>query len=219
MGDLNLNIFGFISSLPAALPLALGAALSFTYRNEARVALTYFGDGSSSEGGCHETLNLAAVWRAPIVFICENNQYAYSTPLSKQLTIENIADRAAGYGMPGIVVDGNDVLAVYEANQAAVDRARRGDGPTLIECKTLRMLGHAYHDDGSYVPRDLLDEWARRDPLLIYEHQLRDMGALTDDELVVLDRRIEAEVDDAVDFAEASPWPKGEDAAEGVYAP
>ena len=219
MGDLSLNIIGYVSPLPDSMPLAVGAALAFQYRGEARVAMTYFGDGSSSEGGCHESLNLAAVWRAPVVFICENNQYAYSTPLTRQLTVENIADRAAGYGFPGIVVDGNDVLAVYEATQAAVDRARRGDGPTLIECKTMRMLGHAYHDDGSYVPPDLLDEWSRRDPLLVYERQLRDTGALTDAELAALDRRIAAEVDDAVDFAEASPWPAGEDCLEGVYAP
>ena len=218
MGDLNLNIIGYVSPLPDSMPLTVGAALAFQYRGEARVALTYFGDGSASEGGCHESLNLAAVWRAPVVFICENNQYAYSTPLSKQMAVENIADRAAGYGFPGLVVDGNDVLAVYEASRAAVDRARRGEGPTLIECKTMRMLGHAFHDDAAYVPADLLSEWTPRDPLVVYERQLRALDQLTDAELATLDARIAAEVDDAVDYAENSPWPQGEDCLEGVYA-
>lgn len=219
MGDLSLNIFGYPSPLPDTLPLAVGAAMAFQYRGEPRVAMTYFGDGSASEGGCHEALNLAAVWRAPVVFICENNQYAYSTPVSKQMAVDHIADRAAGYGFPGVVVDGNDVLAVVEVARAAVDRARRGGGPTLIECKTMRMLGHAFHDDASYVPRDLLVEWEARDPLRLYEARLREHGLVSDDELAELERRVTAEVDDAVEYAEASPWPTPESVTEGVYAP
>ncbi len=219
MGDLAFNIIGYVSPLPDSMPLAVGAALAFQYRGEARVALTYFGDGSASEGGAHESLNLAAVWRAPVVFICENNQYAYSTPLSKQMAVENIADRAVGYGFPGVVVDGNDVLAVYEATREAVDRARGGGGPTLIECKTMRMLGHAYHDNAEYVPRDVLDEWTARDPVARFERRVRDLDVVGDDDLALLDARIEAEVEDAVDFAENSPWPQGEDCLTGVYAP
>lgn len=218
MGDLGLGIIGFISPLPDSMPLAVGAAMAFQYRGEARVAMTWFGDGSSSQGGAHESLNLAAVLRAPVVFICENNGYAYSTPISKQLAVENIADRALGYGMPGVVVDGNDVLAVVEVTQAAVDRARRGEGPTLIEAKTMRMLGHAFHDDASYVPPALIEEWTARDPLLRYERQLREAGMLDDDELAALDERIAAEVDDAVEFAENSPWPDGPATLDGVFA-
>mgnify|MGYP001823713694 CR=1 FL=1 len=177
MGDLDHNIIGFISHLPHSLPVAVGAAMSFTYRNEPRVALTYTGDGASSAGLFHEALNLAAVQKAPVVVVVENNQYAYSTPLSQQMAIDDIVERAAAYGMPGVMVDGNDVAAVYAVAKAAVDRARAGHGPTLIEAKTMRMLGHAIHDGAEYVPQTLLDEWEAKDSLRMrLVNQVRDLA-------------------------------------------
>ncbi|MFN3335242.1 MAG: thiamine pyrophosphate-dependent dehydrogenase E1 component subunit alpha, partial [Caldilinea sp.] len=176
MGDMNLNVIGFISHLPHSLPVALGAAMSFVYRGEPHVALTFTGDGASSAGLFHETLNMAAVWNAPLIVIVENNQYAYSTPLHQQMKSPEIAARGAAYGIPGVAVDGNDVEAVYAVVQEAVDRARRGEGPTLIEAKTMRMLGHAIHDGAEYVPRELLAEWELRDPVKRYRQRLLDAG-------------------------------------------
>src|SRR5262245_27026874 len=217
-GDLSLGIFGFISHLPQSMPVTVGAAIAFALRGEQRVAMTFFGDGSSSEGLCHEALNWAAVFNAPVVFICENNQYAYSTPLARQMKVADIADRAAGYGFPGVVVDGNDFFAVHEAACEAVARARSGGGPTLIECKTMRMRGHAIHDNMAYVPQALLEEWTRRDPLARFEAALREHDLLDDDKLAELERRITAEIDDAETYAESSPYPDPATLEVGVYA-
>jgi pyruvate dehydrogenase E1 component alpha subunit len=218
-GDMNLNIVGFISHLPHSLPVAVGVAMSFTYRQEKRVALTYVGDGSSSEGLFHESLNLAAVHNAPFVLIVENNQYAYSTPLAQQMRVEDIAERASSYRIPGVIVDGNDVEAVYWATKEAADRARSGGGPTLIECKTMRMLGHAIHDGAEYVPRELLEEWEKRNPIELYARKLVDQGIADQTELDEINHRCEVEVADAIDFAEKSPFPDADSVTEGVYAP
>jgi pyruvate dehydrogenase E1 component alpha subunit len=217
-GDLSLGIMGFISHLPQSMPVTVGAAMAFALRGEPRVAMTFFGDGSSSEGLSHEALNWAAVFNVPVVFICENNQYAYSTPLARQMRVADIADRAAGYGFPGVIVDGNDFFAVHQATVAAVARARAGGGPSLIECKTMRMRGHAIHDNRAYVPRALLDEWTARDPVMRFEAALRERGLLDDARLAELQARITAEIDDAQSFAENSPYPDPATLAVGVYA-
>ncbi len=219
LGDLDLNLIGFVSHLPQSMGVAVGVAMAFSYRREPRVALTFVGDGGSSTGLFHESLNLAAVQNAPFVCIVENNQYAYSTPLNQQMRIADIADRAAGYGIPGVVVDGNDVEAVYRVTQDAVERARQGGGPTLIEAKTMRMLGHAIHDGAEYVPPALLAEWAERDPIRRYAARLIDDGAADQDELDEIDERCRREVADAVEFAEASPLPDPATVTQGVYAP
>lgn len=218
VGDQDLGIFGFISHLPQSLPLGLGAAMSFRYRGEARVAVTFTGDGASNAGLFHETLNMAALWDAPLVVVVENNQYAYSTPTGDTMKMTDIALRAAGYGIAGIVVDGNDVEAVYTAADAAIARARDGDGPTLIEAKTMRMLGHAIHDGAEYVPAGLLAEWEARDPVIGYAARLRVEGVTDPTELEEIDQRCQVEVTDAVAYAEASPWPSAETVTEGVYA-
>lgn len=218
MGDLALNIIGFISHLPHSMPVALGAAMSFLYRGEGRVALTFTGDGSSSAGLFHETLNMAAVWNAPLVVIVENNQYAYSTPLDQQMKSPEIAPRAAAYGMAGVAVDGNDVEAVYAVTTEAVARARRGDGPTLIEAKTMRMLGHAIHDGADYVPKALLEAWAARDPVRNYRTHLLESGVADETELVELSQRAEREIAAALLAAEASPFPEPTTVHAGVYA-
>ncbi len=218
-GDLDLNIIGFISHLPHSLPVTVGVAMSFTYRKEARVALTFVGDGSSSAGLFHESLNLAAVQNAPVVVLLENNQYAYSTPLDQQTRQQDFARRADAYGIPGVTVEGNDVEAVYAVVKQAVEHARSGGGPTLIEAKTMRMLGHAIHDGFEYVPRELLETWERKDPVRTYEERLIETGIADRTELDELAHRCEVEVVEAVDFAEASPWPAPASVTEGVYAP
>jgi len=222
LGDLSLGIIGYVSHLPQSMPVALGAAFALRYglpgREADRVAMTYFGDGSFSEGGAHETLNLAAVLQSPIVFVLENNQYAYSTPLRHQCLVTDLVVRAEGYGMPGIQVDGNDVLDVRGAVDEAVARARRGRGPTLIECKTMRMRGHAIHDRADYVPAELLEEWRARDPIGRFERDLRARGVLDEAHDRELTARIAGELDAAVDEAEASPWPDPGTLTDGVFA-
>jgi TPP-dependent pyruvate/acetoin dehydrogenase alpha subunit len=217
LGDVNLGIIGFVSMLPSSLPVTIGVGLSFWLREEARVAMTIFGDGGTSTGKWHESLNFAGVYKLPVVLICQNNQYAYSTPVSGQFAIQDIADRASGYGFPGVIVDGNDVLAVYQVTWEAVERARQGDGPTLIECKTMRMLGHAAHDDARYVPGELLAEWEAKDPILRYEQVLADQGLLTLEVQARIDARVAADLEDAQAFAMGSPLPDPEDLEKGVY--
>ncbi len=218
-GDLELNIIGFVSHLPQSLPVALGAAMSFTYRNERRVALNFCGDGSSNTGLFHETLNLAAVQRAPLVVIVENNQYAYSTPLSQQMAIADIAVRGAAHGVPTEIIDGNDADIVFAAVEAAVEKARHGGGPTLVEAKTMRMRGHAIHDGYEYVPAELIAEWEARDPVARFTARLVDEGVVTESDVEAITSDAREVVDDAVQFAEASPFPDPETLLDGVYAP
>ncbi|WP_448336456.1 thiamine pyrophosphate-dependent dehydrogenase E1 component subunit alpha [Chloroflexus aurantiacus] len=218
MGDLSLGIIGFISHLPASTGVITGVAHAIKLKGEPRVAMCFFGDGSASQGLAHEAMNWASVFKLPMVIICENNQYAYSTPLSRQMAIKDIAQRAAGYAMPGVIVDGNDFAAVYRATKEAVERARAGGGPTFIECKTMRMRGHAIHDNMAYVPKELLAEWEARDPIARIEEVLRSRGLLDDAKLAALLARIEAELDEAQAFAEASPYPDPATLTDGVYA-
>jgi pyruvate dehydrogenase E1 component alpha subunit len=199
------------------MPVALGAAMSFVYRREPRVVLTFTGDGASNSGLYHETLNMAALYRAPLVVVVENNQYAYSTPLTQATKVASIAAHAAGYGLPTVTVDGNDVEAVHAASREAVDRARAGGGPSLIEASTMRMLGHAIHDGAEYVPRELLADWEARDPVARYREKLAAAG-IARDELEAVARRCQAEIEDAIRFAEASPFPDPATVTEDVYA-
>ena len=219
MGDLSLGIIGFISHLPHSLPVGLGAAMAFRHRGEPRAAISFTGDGGSSSGLFHETLNMASLYDAPWVLVVENNLYAYSTPVQEHTRIVDIARRADAYGIPGVVVDGNDVEAVHAVVKEALERGRRGGGPTLVEAKTMRMAGHAIHDGAEYVPPGLLAEWEGRDPIRRFEERLLAEGAASRAELEEAGRRSEAEVEDAVAFAEASPWPDPSTVRERVYAP
>jgi pyruvate dehydrogenase E1 component alpha subunit len=218
MGDPSLGIFPFISHMAASVPVAAGMALACRQRGEARVVLTFFGDGATSTGAWHEGVNFAAVFRLPVVLVLENNQYAYSTPLDRQTACRSFADKAPGYGIPGVSVDGNDALAVFEAAREAVTRARRGAGPTLIECLTMRVRGHSEADRYAYVPQALLDEWKARDPIALLERRLRDDGVLTPDADRQMQDQIAREIEEALAWAEASPDPAPESVAEGVYA-
>jgi pyruvate dehydrogenase E1 component alpha subunit len=217
MSALERGIIGFISHLPHSLPVALGVAMSFRYRDEPHVAMAFTGDGASNAGLYHEVLNMAGLYCAPLVIIVENNQYAYSTPCQQASKVKSICNHAAGYGLQTMTVDGNDVEAVHAVAMAAVQRARDGDGPSLIEAHTLRMLGHAVHDGAEYVPRELLSEWEARDPVVGYRRKLA-AAAVTANQLDEIDRRCRDEVEDAVAFAEASPWPDPSTVTDGVYA-
>ena len=216
--DPALRIYGNVSHLSAMIPVAAGVALAAKIRKEPVVVLTYIGDGGSNVGDFHEGLNMAAVMSLPLVLIIENNQYAYSTPLSKQHAAGRLSDRAAGYGIPGITIDGTDVMQVYETCRVAVARARSGAGPTLIESVTMRMQGHSASDDNSYVPAEMLEEWGRRDPLELFGRELIDEDLLTPSAEKEIQEKIAATIEDAVRFAEESPLPPGESAAEGVFA-
>ena len=216
-GDLQRGLVAPISMLGAVIPVMTGIALAGKMQGRDLVALTYIGDGGTSTGDFHEGLNLAAVLNVPFVLIAENNGWAYSTPTSKQMRIRDIATRAAAYGIPGVIVDGNDVLAVYEATKRAVDRARAGGGPTLIETKTFRMKGHAEHDDAGYVPKHLFEEWREKDPIARFERHLLGNGIATEDDLKAIVARIDEELNREVDSALASPMPPPERAFEGVY--
>lgn len=217
MGDLDLRILSQISHLGASIPVAAGAALGAKQRGEDAVAMTYVGDGAINTGDFHEGLNFAAALRLPFVLIIENNQFAYSTPLDKQVAIPELARRAVGYGVPGVRVDGNDVLAVYQAAREAVDRARRGDGPTLIEAVTMRMRGHSENDNASYVPREMLAEWAQKDPIERFERWLIERGIIDDDTRDRIRAEIKQEVAEAAEWADAQPFPEPEQAFQGVY--
>ncbi|HET7585983.1 MAG TPA: thiamine pyrophosphate-dependent dehydrogenase E1 component subunit alpha [Gemmatimonadaceae bacterium] len=218
-GDLERGFIGQISHLGDMVPVMAGVTLSFKMRGEPRVGLVYVGDGATSTGAFHEGLNLAAVQRLPLVVIVENNGYAYSTPLSRQTAVAELREKAFAYGVPGVRADGNDVLAVYDVTRRAVDRARAGEGVTLIELVTYRRKGHAEHDNQSYVPAGEIERWEREnDPIDRYVRTLRDEYGVSDAALRRVDARVNAELDRAVAEAEASPMPDPAGVLEGVTA-
>jgi TPP-dependent pyruvate/acetoin dehydrogenase alpha subunit len=217
MGDLKHNIIAFVSHLGDNVPVAAGAALAFKMSGENRVAFCYSGEGATSRGDWHEGINFAAVRKLPVVFFINNNQYAYSTPVSLQMPVENVADRAPAYGIPGVVIDGNDVLAVYRSAEHAVEWARSGKGPYMVEYKTFRMTGHSAHDDAGYVPKESLEEWKKRDPIERLERHMLEEEELTEEEIRAMSEEITSIVDDAVDWADKSPLPDPEDCLKGVY--
>jgi pyruvate dehydrogenase E1 component alpha subunit/2-oxoisovalerate dehydrogenase E1 component alpha subunit len=218
-GDLVRGFIGQISHLGDMVPVMAGVTLSFKMRGEDRVGMVYVGDGATSTGSFHEGINFAAVQRCPLVVIVENNGYAYSTPLSKQTAAKELRDKAIGYGAASEQADGNDVLATYEATKRAVDRARAGEGVTLVELITYRRKGHAEHDNQSYVPPGEIEKWATsNDPLDRYIKVLTGDYGMDASELAKVDARINAEIDRATDEAEAAPMPEPSDALVGIYA-
>jgi TPP-dependent pyruvate/acetoin dehydrogenase alpha subunit len=217
-GDLeNLHIVSPISMLGDLIPVMTGVAMAGRYLGQKIVAMTWIGDGGSSTGVFHEGLNFAAVQKAPFVLVLENNQWAYSTPVKRQVPLENLADRAKAYGISSHTVDGNDVLAVYTAAKEAVDRARNGEGPVLIEVKTFRRLGHAQHDPAEYVPKEMRAYWEARDPVLLYEKFLTGEKLLDEKSKNEMQEKIEKLLSAERDFAENSPMPPAEFAEQGVY--
>jgi len=217
IGDVGLGIIPIISPLGATLPVACGAALVLKQRGNGNVALVHFGEGTTSLGDVHEALNFAAVMKLPVIFICNNNQFAYSTPVDKQFAVKSLAVRGPAYGMPGESVDGTDVMAVYDAVERANARARAGKGPSFLECVTLRMAGHSAHDAAEYVPDKLKQAWAKKDPIQRLEKLLLSRKIMTAKQIEELGEQVSQEIDRAIVDAEARPLPRGEEAVEGVY--
>jgi len=216
--DLQRGFLGQISHLGDMVPVMAGIALTFKLRKQPRVGMVYVGDGAMSTGAFHEGLNFAAVQRVPLVIVCENNGYAYSTPTRLQTAAERLIDRAVGYGIPGIQADGNDVLAVYQVTRDAVDRARAGGGVTLIELMTYRRKGHAEHDNQSYVPAAEIEEWERKDPIDAWIRRLTQSGWASDEVIAGVDGRVQREIDQALATCLDEPFPDASTALTGVYA-
>ena len=217
MGDMKFNVVSIISALAATVPVAGGVALALRYQGKSGVAFSYFGDGSTSRGTWHEGVNFATVQKLPVLFICNNNQYAYSTPLSAQMACAHVADRGPAYGMPAEIVDGNDALAVHAATRRALEHVRAGAGPYLLECKTFRMTGHSAHDAAHYVPAGLFEEWGRLDPIVRLQDKMLAEGWADRATLDRVQAAVVGEVDEAVAWAEKSPFPDAATLLDGVY--
>lgn len=218
IADFSIGMLGATAVVGAGLPIAVGAGLSAKLRKTYQVTVCFFGEGASNQGTFHESLNMASTWKLPVIFVCENNLYAMGTRQSRVMNIENVADRAAAYGIQGVATDGNDVLAVYKATSEAVEEARRGEGPTLIECKTYRHKGHSRVDPAKYRPKEEVQDWLRRDPIKNLKEYLAREYSLTDDELQSIEKEVATRIDEAVKFALESPYPKPEEALEDVYS-
>jgi len=210
----NLGANGIVGG---GLPLATGAALAIQLRKGKDVAVCFFGDGANNEGAFHESLNMAGVWKLPVIYVCENNQYGMSVSTERSTAVKNVADRAAGYGMPGVIVDGNDIAAVNEAMEAALERARNGEGPSLIECKTYRTRGHSRSDRNRYRTKEEIEEWKGKDPIPAFEAELEKYGILNTAEIEAVRAAVEAELKEAFDFAQAGTNPVVADLTRDVY--
>jgi pyruvate dehydrogenase E1 component alpha subunit len=218
IADFKVGMLGATAVVGAGLPIAVGAGLSIKLRKTDQVVGCFFGEGASNQGTFHESINLASVWSLPVVFVCENNLYAMGTRQSRVMKVENIAERAGAYGIPGVTVDGNDVLAVHEAAQSAVELARNGGGPTLIECKTYRHKGHSRVDAAKYRPKEEVQEWLAKDAIKQFRAKLLRDGLLTGSEAERIEAEVSMEVEEAVKYAVESPYPKAEEALEDVYS-
>lgn len=217
-GDLSRGIIAPISMLGALVPVLAGIALGMKLRGQTTVALVYSGDGAMSMGDFHEGVNFATVMRVPLILILENNGWAYSTPTSRQMAVASLADRASAYGLERISIDGNDLLQVYETTRAAVERAREGGGPSMIECITFRMRGHAEHDDMAYVPKEIVEEWRGKDPILRYEKVLSERGIMDKQQSERIKDEIRGQLEADFEAVEAEPFPAPERCLGGVYA-
>jgi pyruvate dehydrogenase E1 component alpha subunit len=218
LADFSVGMLGASAIVGGGLPLAVGAGLSSKMQKTNQVAVVFFGDGAANQGTFHESLNLAAIWRLPVLFVCENNQYAESTPVTKVMLAKNVSDRAVAYGIPGKVVDGMDVTAVHEAVEEAASKAREGQGPSLLECKTYRYLGHEEGDPyTTYRSEAEVEEWKKKDAINRFRKTLIEKGVLTENEAVEIENDVKKLVEDAIKFADESPWPKPEEALKDVF--
>jgi pyruvate dehydrogenase E1 component alpha subunit len=217
--DQKVNFLASSGIVGGGIPIAIGAGFSSYYRETGQVTLSFFGDGATNQGSFHESLNLAALWKLPVVFVCENNLYAITVSASRSLSIKNVADRAVSYGIPGEMVDGMNVLAVREVVEKAVKRARQGKGPSLIECKTYRFEGHWVGDPIVYRSKEELDEWKKKDPILNLTRYLLEKNILKEKELEAAAIQAQEEIKEAVAFAKKSPFPEIDDAKKYVYYP
>lgn len=218
MGDAELGMLPAIAIVGGGIPLATGYALSFKYLKKPNIAACFFGDGAVNEGIFHETLNMAAIWDLPVLFLCENNKYGASTAIDLVMKVKSVSLRASAYAIPGETVDGNDVFAVYRATLEAATRARSGEGPTLLELETYRFAGHSRSDPGHYRPKEEVAEWKKRDPITRFETHALEEGLLTESAISDYRASVERELDEAVTFAESSPSPLAEECLTDVYA-
>ena len=217
IADVDKGMLGANGIVGGGLPLACGAALTAKSQGKGAVAVCFFGDGASNQGTFHESLNLAAIWKLPVVFVCENNGYAEATPVSYHCSVGDIANRAASYDIPGVVVDGLDLFAVYEASRAAIERARAGDGPTLLEAKTYRYYGHFQGDMVTYRLENEVAKYRDRDPITSVRSYILDHEIATSDELGAIDQRVASDLEQAWDDAKAAAWPEPEETLQDVY--
>jgi pyruvate dehydrogenase E1 component alpha subunit len=217
VGDIRVGMPPAIAIVGGGAPIATGIALSAKMRGTDQVAVCFFGDGGANEGAVHEAMNMAAIWKLPVVFVVENNLYAASTPTHYAFAIQDIADRANAYGFPGVIADGMDVLAVREVAGAAIERARAKQGPTLVECKTYRFVGHSRSDARNYRSREEENEWLKRDPIARLADMLIAQGESSRADLDAMQNDVDAEIQDAIAFAEASPAPKPEETLQDVF--
>jgi len=217
IADTDLGILGANGIVGAGITLAGGAALSAKMRGTDQVVICFLGDGASNRGTFHEGINMAAIWQLPVVYIIENNLYAEKTRISDTYRMQNLSDRAGAFGIPDVTVDGNDVVAVHEAVQIAVERARNGEGPSLIETKTYRMHGHFEGDPQTYKPAEEVEEWKKKDPIDMFRKRLAEMKVMTEQDAEKIDTEIAGEIEEAVKFAKESPFPAPEEALEDVF--
>ena len=222
LADFSIGILGESGIVASALPVAVGAALGSKMQGHDRVVVSFFGDGASNQGACHEAMNLAAIWSLPVIFLCENNQYAVTTHFSESVAVENISDRAVAYNMPGLLVDGQDAIAMYEATREAVSRGRAGHGPTLLEARTYRYEDHS---EGlgrilreAYRSDEDVEIWRQRDPIAIHSDRLREQGIATQEEIDQLQQEVNTAIEEALEFARESPYPDPEDLFTDMYA-
>lgn len=222
LADFSIGILGESGIVASSVPVATGAALAAKIKGEDFVSMVFFGDGASNQGACHESMNLAALWNLPVIFLCENNQFAVTTSYKDSVSVEHISDRASAYNMPGVLVDGQDAVAMYEATREAVNRGRAGEGPTLIEALTYRYeehsLGLGRVRRGEYRTEEQINEWRERDPIDVLEHTLTTQGILTREECDAISKAKEAEVEEAVEFARNSPYPEPEELFDDMWA-
>ena len=218
IADVSKGNLGANGIVAGGIPISVGAALSAKMQKNNKVVICFFGDGANNEGAFHESLNMASIWKLPVIFVCENNGYGMSTSTARSTAVENIADRAAGYSMPGVVVNGNDFSAVAEASTTAIDRARRGEGPSLIECKTYRHRGHSKSDRNRYRTKEEIEEWkTSRDPIQLFEAELQQFGFIDEAGVNALRSEVETEIAAGIDFAQKSPSPANTEVLDYVY--
>ena len=222
LADFSIGILGESGIVASALPVAVGAAMGSKMRGQDRVVVSFFGDGASNQGACHEAMNLAAIWKLPVIFLCENNQYAVTTHFRDVVAVENISDRAVAYNMPGVLVDGQDAVAVHEATAEAVSRGRAGQGPTLIEARTYRYEDHS---EGlgrilrePYRTQEEVDHWLQRDPIVLHKHMLIETGVTSEEEIDEVQAGVVEAIEGALQFARESPYPEPEDLFTDMYA-
>jgi TPP-dependent pyruvate/acetoin dehydrogenase alpha subunit len=218
IADFSVGMLGANGIVAAGIPIAVGAGLSCQLQAKGHVSVAFFGDGAVNEGAFHEAVNLAAVWRLPVLFVCENNVYGFSTHYRRTMLLENIADRSAAYGIPGVVVDGMDVRIVYAAAAEAIRRARAGDGPTLLECKTYRFMGHSRFEPSNYRTKEELAEWKRRDPITLFRSVIQSEMGVTEADIARVEQAVEELIEGAVRFAEQSPDPEAGDGRHYIFA-